>query len=614
MKLLFTFLGLFLSCCMYLTAADKAVYTAEFEALTRGKSQTEKYKILEDTCLFSSNYSKALLFSEKYLELANETRDKKQIATGYRLIGRTYWLQGKLSASLENLFKALQLYQEINDSYGMAKTSVSIGVNYAKLDEYDKALKYYMIARQKFEILDDELGLAQTYINSSDMYLNINDRKRALVEGVEALRRYKIGSMRTIGPDSNMGVAMSLGKLAEIYRVDGNLDSAIHLYKQALVIERNINHKHGIATTLLFMIDILFKQQKFGEAENLAKEALDVSKEIEAVDLTSNALRDLAIIYKQNKNYEKALDYFEQYQAVRDTIVKYDARAVSAKFELQSAEAEYKVTSELQSAKQTYTIVIASLIVLSLLIIAFIFYNRNKLTKKLNNQLAESNTTKNKLFAVISHDLKGPLSAFSELSNILSLHRSSISETERAKIMANMHSSSVNILGLLDNLLGWSRSQMKGYKLYPELIIIHELVQEVLASIADLAAVKNIQLLNLTDTSIELTADRNALEMVLRNLIHNAIKFSHPNGKVEVRACVVNGHTEITVVDEGIGLSESSKLGLFTLSPNKSTIGTAMEKGTGLGLVLCKDIIELHGGTIRAEANNEVGTKFIITL
>lgn len=619
MKLLFTFLGLFLSCCMYLTAADTAIYTAEFEALTRGKSYNEKCTILRDSVeSMVENTSKILVAASMYHQLILEDKNNPNTGWAMQKLGRAYWQIGGFDSAYIYYSKASTFFVHQNVPLDVFDNYIYLGLLFVATKDYPKAEYYYQKASQYLPSIQPlRIQKHRTAVRNWNLaHINTRMQRYDKASGYLSAAFTILREIDTLpGHYINTSHCLTNYYMGYLQACLHHYDSAVYYYRTSIHYS-SLHSNNYIRTNALAQIGVPFNAlHQYDSTIHYCTESLSLAELHGNNEYKPLALEQLAEAFSATHQYQKAFECYKRFKITNDSINNYDrviAGLLNQKAENEKLEIEArKNEAELRG---NYTAVIASLIVLSLLIIAFIFYNRNKLTKKLNNQLAESNTTKNKLFAVVSHDLKGPLSAFSELSNILSHHRSAISEDERAKIMDTMHTSSINILGLLDNLLSWSRSQMKGYKIYPEVMNLQELVGEVITSIADLACAKKVEILCEISDEIEITADRNALETVMRNLISNAIKFSYSGGNIVIQARQVDGQTEISVSDSGVGLSDAIKDSLFELSPTKSTMGTNHEKGTGLGLLICKDIITLHGGKIWAEANGGAGTTFTILL
>jgi len=231
-----------------------------------------------------------------------------------------------------------------------------------------------------------------------------------------------------------------------------------------------------------------------------------------------------------------------------------------------------------------------------------------------NRQLTELNATKDKFFSIIAHDLKGPFNNIVGLSNLL-LESIETGDTKEIDIYAKlMQNASGQTMELLVNLLEWSRSQTGAIKYQPSLVNLSLLVDEVIALSKSQADVKHISLFRKSSDPIFISLDKTMISTVLRNLIANAIKFSYENSSIEVEIQSDNGQIRVQVSDHGVGITESSLNKLFRIDQSFSTKGTKDEKGTGLGLILCKEFIDNHKGKIWAESISGEGSRFIFTI
>ncbi|WP_430401230.1 PAS domain-containing sensor histidine kinase [Flavobacterium sp.] len=232
--------------------------------------------------------------------------------------------------------------------------------------------------------------------------------------------------------------------------------------------------------------------------------------------------------------------------------------------------------------------------------------------KESEQQLKELNTTKDKLFSIIAHDLRTPFTNIIGLTGLLI--DNSIDYEESEKYIKILNSSAKNTLILLDNLLNWAKSQTGQLIFKPEKIIISNVIQEIIALNKLHADTKSISVSYTSSNDLEVFADVNMLRTVLRNLISNAIKFTNTGGHINVKSILKNNHVEISISDNGIGMNEEKHKFLFEIISNTTTLGTANENGSGLGLVLCKEFVNKNGGTIWAESEEGKGSCFKFTL
>jgi signal transduction histidine kinase len=227
-------------------------------------------------------------------------------------------------------------------------------------------------------------------------------------------------------------------------------------------------------------------------------------------------------------------------------------------------------------------------------------------------ELKKLNDTKNKFFTVIAHDLKSPYNAVLGFSQVL--QDKSINNPEYHKYATLVHDTALSSYNLLENLLEWSRAQLNQIKFEPVKIMLQTAAFKNLQLLQTLASQKNITIKFSAGENIYLLADETLLSTVIRNIITNAIKFTEPGGSISISGKAGTKYAEISIADTGIGMSEEQLKNLFRIETKESRLGTRNEQGTGLGLLLCKEFVEMHGGKIWAESTEGIGSKFNFTI
>jgi len=233
---------------------------------------------------------------------------------------------------------------------------------------------------------------------------------------------------------------------------------------------------------------------------------------------------------------------------------------------------------------------------------------------KFNEELKSLNASKDKFFSIIAHDLKSPLSGLLGFSEILYEEFDELKDEEKKEFIGHSYHAAKNIMALLENLLEWSRMQIGSISFSPSEIDVESITTGVIDLFAQNAKSKNIKLEKQIDSGTRAFADKNMFKTVLRNLISNGIKFTKDGGTITVSANVQTDYVSISVSDSGVGIGEENLRKLFKIDSSFSTLGTNKERGTGLGLMLCKELVNKNGGDIHAESELGKGTKFIFTL
>ncbi|MGE4569557.1 MAG: ATP-binding protein [Bacteroidales bacterium] len=240
--------------------------------------------------------------------------------------------------------------------------------------------------------------------------------------------------------------------------------------------------------------------------------------------------------------------------------------------------------------------------------------NLEKLVDERTAELAEANATKDKFFSIIAHDLKGAFNSLMGLSDFLIADFANLPDSERMEILSHIKAVSDSSYKLLQNLLDWARVQTGKIPFAPAMVDLSMAVENELTFFCGQASQKQIVLKKVfPDATVQAYADLNMLSTILRNLISNALKFTYPGGQVTITVADAGDFAEISVSDTGIGIAPENLQRLFKVSEHVKSYGTNREEGTGLGLILCREFVQKHGGAISVESSPK-GSRFYFTL
>jgi signal transduction histidine kinase len=228
--------------------------------------------------------------------------------------------------------------------------------------------------------------------------------------------------------------------------------------------------------------------------------------------------------------------------------------------------------------------------------------------------LLETNAAKDKLFRIIAHDLRSPISGLMKLTDIMANESEEFSISEFAEISRSLNISADNLYKLMNNLLEWATMQQEGIQFNPEKHQLWMLIEQAIGSVSERAKQKNIIIENTISGTMTITADEKMINTVLRNLVSNAVKFTEKGGRVILSAVQNEEETEISVHDTGVGISETDIEKLFKIEEKVGRPGTDNELSTGLGLVLCKEFVEKHNGRIKVESAEGKGSTFSVAI
>ena len=229
-------------------------------------------------------------------------------------------------------------------------------------------------------------------------------------------------------------------------------------------------------------------------------------------------------------------------------------------------------------------------------------------------RLKELNATNNKLFSIIAHDLRSPFSSILGFSELLINNVRTYGAENSLEFITHINTTADHTLNLLDNLLTWAKTQTGQIEYRPKNLHLHPIIQEIIQVLNSSAAIKNITLNSSPSDGIGAFADPNMLKTVLRNLVQNAIKYTNSGGTVDIQVVSQQNQVIITVLDNGVGMNEETLNKLFRIDSTLIKNGTAGERGSGLGLILCKEFVERNGGKISVESKVRIGSSFSFTI
>lgn len=254
--------------------------------------------------------------------------------------------------------------------------------------------------------------------------------------------------------------------------------------------------------------------------------------------------------------------------------------------------------------------------VLSIFSITYSHFIRKNITilKTAEQQQRTLNGQKNRFFSIFSHDLKNPITTLNGFVDLMLYSYEKIDNTKRKDYLLQIQNSVGDLRKLVDNLLEWSRSQLDNLKIHPVTIDVGPALLEIKSLFSHHAIQKNIELSISSENNIKVFADEQMFHSIMRNIISNAIKFTHHHGKVAISATSEGFYTRFEIADTGIGISPANLDLLFRIDKKIICKGTDNETGTGLGLIVAKEFIEKNHGSISVESVLDKGTRFIINL
>ncbi len=573
------------------------------------------------SCYGSIGYSyinldndKAIEFTQKALKVRQRIEDKAGIATSLNVLGVIYYYQGDYLTSIENHFKAMKMREEVGDENKMATSYNNISLVYLALEDYDTALEYLnkaLVIRTKKH---NNKGSAIIKGNIGDIYSRMGKYDKAISYLNDALLTNK----KTGNKISEAGVYLIFAK---IYMEMNNNTAALDNYKMAIDLYSEIDEKHGMSQAENGIASILQNEGKIELAISHAQNAIEQATSINSLENIVKAANTLQTAYSSLGDYKKAFEYATLYQQSSDSLKISDKIKKLAKTEFEYKIQVIKKIQESEIAYQknfikwlTVTIILGGIIIVLIIFGYFHIRKTNRQLNNLNNSLKEHDYTKDKFLSIIAHDLRGPFHALLGLSEALANDIDELSNDEIKDYNKDINKSLKRQYELLNNLLHWSRLQNINFSLSLESICLFDELNNTIQTLELAAAEKNLSITNEVDKTIAVNADKSMIQLVMRNIISNSIKFSIKNGTIKIFSEQFDGHIKISVSDNGVGIPAKDLDKIFRMDVQYSTAGTMDEKGTGLGLMLCKEIVEKHGGSIEIKSELGKGTDVSFTL
>ncbi|MBL1215430.1 MAG: tetratricopeptide repeat protein [Ignavibacteriae bacterium] len=544
------------------------------------------------------------------LKVAEEADDKVQIAYSYNNIGGIYGFKNDLTQAIDNIQKAIKIFEEIKNKTGLAYCSINIGKLYRNQENYDKSLKYFKRAldiASEIEIEDMKARVLLDIANVQFIKGEYRDAKTAYLE----LENYyqEVNYLK--------GLAETWNKLGEVFHKKKKYKTALDYSLKAQSLNKKILYAEGEVANLNNIALIYQSLGNISKGEKYLTEARNKSANVNDPYSILDMYKTHYEFYKETGNLKKSIQYFEKYHQLKDSVFTNEEVIKLGELEsllrIEKAENEKAVLQkelEIQKNQRNYFLVILVLLIIIAAIITYRFYEK----KRLSEQLKQTNLVKDKFFRIIAHDLREPFSAILGSIDIFKDSYDELSKDERIKLIDTIQKAVKKDYELLENLLIWSRSHSNDIIFKPIKLNLKNIIENNLSLIKGNFTRKNISVeINCKD-NCTLTADEQMLNSILRNLIFNAVKFTRLNGKITIDVIQKTNSVKITVNDNGLGMDQFTIDNLFRLDKKVLTRGTAGESGSGIGLLLAKEFVEKHGGTISVESSLNAGSTFNVEL
>lgn len=581
-------------------------------------------------------------------------KNKYELGMGKSLsnMGFTFDRLEQTKDAIKSYLEALVILKKLDNKKLLNQLYINIGSIYFDLRQYKVAESYFTQSLVSFTALKDTAGIGYGLFAVGGCYMSLGEHEKAKDYLTRSLAiREKLGDIN--------GVALVKRDLGKVYYHQKQYDKALSYLDTALKSIQHLQDKYEECAVLLDLSDVYRAMKQYDKAESSAKRCLVLSKEMGSDKGDSEAIDRLISVYKAKGDLKNAFKYQSEYIETQATIENAKALKDLNMIEfsrVRSENEELNKDNQIIASKNTsylvrinqYTnvlvvIVIALVFVIVLLLILF-RQNRAKqatnrqlllqkeeiatinkelellneeinaqieLTNSQNIELERLNDIKTKFFSIVSHDLRSPLAS---LQTLMSIYRDGdIDEEELGALLVKLEDTIITTGTFLDNLLEWSKSQMDGIVINAQNFDVSACVAENVHLFETKIGMKKLEVINLAVNPVLVYADKNMINLVIRNIFSNSIKFCSPNDKITLSVELKADRAVIGISDTGPGISEAEQEKLFSLEHTISS-GTQGEKGNHLGLILCRDMVIQNNGSITFDTQQGQGTTFWIDI
>lgn len=543
-----------------------------------------------ELALFQENYNQAYEYYLKAKQWAFVNLTSCEVADYSYSLGMVLYRQQKYAESSSYFKESFEQYSSCRRpvfavAYRRQEIADNIGLCYVKTKQYDSALAWFNVALAVIQQHSDSLGFQQ-------------DMARAVI----------------------------WGNMAKVYVAQNKLDTAAGLFKKSIAVnvaKRYDNMDAQLAQAQL--AEVYEKQNRYADMFTVLQQLKAGLDTLANPAATLGWKKLMSDYYSHAGRLPEEHRYYREYITMRDSIREAESAAqqtdVTQQIRDKEKELEIALLKKNNQLSRTYLLITISLAVIAVLIIGVFYYIFRK-TSRLNRQISvqkeeleQLNHVKNRLFSVISHDMRAPVNALSAFVTVLE-------ETDQSKESLIRFSNQLKkklayTSDMMENMLNWAASQLQGFRPFLQRAPVREIAEKAIGNATGLAAEKRIKLVNEMPPEMTATIDRDMLQVVIRNLLSNAIKYSHPGGEVSVSGREAGpGLVILQVSDQGAGMPQDyvKKINSSDLEVLRSTSGTFKEKGTGLGIYLCRAFTTLMNGSLQVESEPDTGTVVSVTV
>jgi len=568
----------------------------------------------------------ALQYAEEAHQLADSLKFNRGLNPVLSNIGWIYYRKGFLTKALDYSMQSLKISEELKDEKEIAQVMNTIGaINFEK-KLYALAILNFKTGYSIAKKLNQPIIMSRSFANVAGCFLRLHQ--------LDSARHYI--NLAIQNTSDKYRQAFSKRILGDILFEENKYAESLQYYQTCLKEAQSINSNFLRASTLFRIGKVYLKLGNTEVALAYLNQNIQLATKFGYNSELEETLKLMAEAYSMRKEYARAVEVQGRYINLHDSLLDQkngeQINLIQTQFDLDLKNTQIELLTKksmleeqkIKTQRIWIYVAIGGLILLLAIVAIMIRTNRN--SRKLNQMLAEKNnlineqtaqlialnSTKDKLFSIIGHDLRSPLNSLSGLLTLLG--NDSMTQEEFVEFSKKLKTNIDFVSSDIENLLSWAQTQQQGLSASIGEVSISKAVQEKIDLHNEAIKAKDIRIINEVDQSLIAVADKNHVGLVLRNLIGNAIKFNNRSGQVTLRSALKAGMIELSVTDTGTGMTAEEIKKLFKPGQHFSKPGTNNEKGIGLGLLLVKEFVELNHGKIWVESDLGQGSTFTFSL
>ena len=581
----------------------------------------------------------AVVYFEKGIQLAHATENLEEEIFFTLKKGGAYYILGSYDFALEEFFSGLALAEKVGNISHIATAKNNIGLIYNMQRKEWEAINFHREAVNLVVSVPDTLLWARFLFNIGVCYDQLgqelppekNDSSRIYFDSAMIYTDSAIKVFGWINDTSEMARTRILK--GWIYVNQQQNEMALQTFTKVL---KNpfITNQWDLGYAYLGLAMVYHNLRNYRESNRIALISLEIAQQLNTFWDLQQVNKLLSENYAAMGDFQKAYIYHKAYKTFSDSLYNETRDQRITFLELQHKQdenlrlAQENELKEQRIKNKNFQLIGYGAAVVFLILIIISLWRRNRIKNKLNRQLQEKNNeiastnqkltqlnnTKDTLLHVMAHDLRSPVSVVVSFSDLMLEEFDQFTPEELRNMIEKVNQASIGGLHLMENLLTWAKAHSGKMNFKPRRLQLKKEVNSIIETQVQQAISKKISLENLIDPHINVTADPDMLAVVIRNLLTNAIKFSNPGGHVLILARQEDSRIAVSVKDTGIGMESGKVADLFGSGQMESTMGTAQEKGSGIGLQLCQEFVEKMGGKIAVESEPGKGSTFTFTL